>query len=154
MIKSIRPRNSGILFVKLVDIMARLRGPEGCPWDKHQDNTSLLPYLFSEAKEVRQAVKKRDWENLKEELGDVLLQIVFHSRIAEERGLFTISDVVSEISRKLVRRHPHVFGGQKLATPGEVTRQWEEIKRQEKLQRKTAGVKKGSAKRGTGKKKR
>lgn len=122
-------------FAELVAIMARLRGPDGCPWDKHQTHTSLLPYLFSEADEVKQAVKKKDWENLQEELGDVLLQIVFHSRVAEESGRFNIYDVVKGISEKLKRRHPHVFGGKKLATPGEVTRQWEEIKRAEKLAR-------------------
>jgi MazG family protein len=120
------------LFTELIAIMTRLRGPEGCPWDKHQTHRSLLPYLFSEAKEVKQAVYKKDWENLKEELGDVLLQVVFHSQVAQEKGLFTIADVVQGINEKLIRRHPHVFGGKKLRTSREVLQQWDEIKRQEK----------------------
>lgn len=133
--KSIPSKSSAKLFAELVAIMAQLRGPNGCPWDKHQTHASLLQYLFSEADEVRQAVKKRDWENLEEELGDVLLQVVFHAQVAEEKGLFTISDVVAGINRKLIRRHPHVFGGMKLATPEEVIRTWKEIKRQEKKEK-------------------
>lgn len=127
--------NSKQLFFQLINIMAQLRGPGGCPWDKHQDHASLLPYLFSEAKEVRDAVKKKDWANLKEELGDLMLQIVFHSRIAQEKRIFDICDVLKGINSKLKRRHPHVFGGRKLRTPDQVDKQWEEIKRQEKLKR-------------------
>jgi MazG family protein len=131
-----KPRHSaGKRMLELIAIMERLRGPQGCPWDKHQSHRSLLPYLFSEAAEVKQAVRKRDWDNLKEELGDVLLQVVFHSQIAREEGRFDMSDVITGISEKLRRRHPHVFGGKKLATPAQVRRQWEEIKRAEKLQR-------------------
>jgi len=121
------------LFSKLLSIMATLRGKNGCPWDKHQDHKSLIPYMFSEANEVKQAIRKQDWENLKEELGDLLLQIVFHSQIAKEKGIFDISDVIQGINSKLRRRHPHVFGGKKLRTPEEVYVQWEEIKRREKL---------------------
>ena len=121
------------LFSKLLSIMATLRGKNGCPWDKHQDHKSLIPYMFSEANEVKQAIRKQDWENLKEELGDLLLQIVFHSQIAKEKGIFDISDVIHGINSKLRRRHPHVFGGKKLRTPEEVYVQWEEIKRREKL---------------------
>lgn len=128
--------SSGRLFTQLVRIMARLRGPDGCAWDKHQDNTSLLPYLFSEAHEVKRAVKKKDWKNLEEELGDVLLQVIFHSRIAEEDNRFTIADVIRGINAKLKRRHPHVFCSRKNLTPDEVHRQWEEIKRQEKKNKK------------------
>lgn len=125
--------NAGaVLFPELVRIMVRLRGPQGCPWDRHQTHESLLQYLFSEANEVKEAVEKQDWENLEEELGDVLLQVVFHSQLASERGLFTIDDVIAGINRKLKRRHPHVFGGRKLNTPEEVYTQWEAIKRQEK----------------------
>ena len=131
-----RSKKAERMFSELVDIMARLRGPDGCPWDKHQNHGSLLPYLFSEADEVRRAVKKKDWDNLKEELGDVLLQVVFHSRVAQENGFFSIADVVEGINRKLVRRHPHVFSGKKLKTPDEVHRQWEEIKRREKQRKK------------------
>ena len=119
-------------FIELVTIMARLRGPDGCPWDKKQNHRSLLPYLFSEAREVRQAIRKEDWKNLEEELGDILLQVVFHSQVAQENGRFDISGVITGISEKLKRRHPHVFGGKKLTTPGQVKRQWEKIKRLEK----------------------
>ncbi|MBN1824576.1 MAG: hypothetical protein JW803_09695 [Endomicrobiales bacterium] len=132
-------KRCGNQFKKLVDIMARLRGHDGCPWDKHQTHDSLIHYLFSEANELKAAVRKRDWENLKEELGDVLLQVVFHSRIAEEHGYFNITDVVEEINKKLKRRHPHVFGKKKLRTPGEVYTQWELIKRREKMKK----IKKG-----------
>jgi tetrapyrrole methylase family protein / MazG family protein len=136
--KSIKKPSPKALFGELVDIMARLRGSEGCPWDKHQTHKTLLKYLFSEAKEVKQAVNNVDFENLAEELGDVLLQVVFHSRIAEENGLFSIADVVEGINKKLIRRHPHVFGNEKLKTPGDVLRRWEEIKIKEKEDRKKA----------------
>lgn len=126
------PSSTEKLFTELVAIMSRLRGPEGCPWDKHQTHGSLMKYLFSEANEVKQAVKKSDWKNLEEELGDVLLQVVFHAQLAREKGRFTIDDVIRGINEKLRRRHPHVFGGKKLSTPGQVYKQWEEIKRQEK----------------------
>lgn len=120
------------LFGDLVAIMAKLRGPGGCPWDKHQTHGSLLKYLFEEAGEVKQAVRKKDWRNLEEELGDVLLQVVFHSQLACEDGRFDIRGVVKSINEKLRRRHPHVFGGNKLRTPGQVYKQWKEIKKQEK----------------------
>jgi tetrapyrrole methylase family protein/MazG family protein len=131
--KSIRKQHS---FNELINIMARLRGPQGCPWDKRQDHKTLLKYLFSEAREVKEAVKNNDFENLKEELGDVLLQVIFHSRIAEENGRFNIADVVDEICRKLIRRHPHVFGNEKLETPSDVLRRWKEIKLKEKEDKK------------------
>jgi tetrapyrrole methylase family protein/MazG family protein len=127
--KSIQKRHT---FKQLVGIMAKLRGPKGCPWDIRQDHKTLLKYLFSEAREVKLAVKNNDFENLKEELGDVLLQVIFHSRVAEENGHFNIEDVVDEISRKLIRRHPHVFGNEKLETPKDVLRRWKEIKLKEK----------------------
>ena len=120
------------MFDELISVMATLRGKDGCPWDKHQDHSSLLPYLFSEADEVKQAVKKKDWDNLKEELGDILLQVVFHSQIAKENGLFDINGVINTLVRKLKRRHPHVFGGKKLTHPHEVVAQWEKIKKREK----------------------
>lgn len=127
---------AGKLFEELIAIMSRLRGPDGCPWDKRQDHDSLVPYLFSEAREVRQAVKKKDWENLAEELGDVLLQVVFHSQVAVDRGGFDITDVITSINQKLIRRHPHIFGGMKAATPEEVTVLWNNIKKQEKALKK------------------
>jgi len=130
--KSIKPGSHKQLFDELVNIMTRLRGPDGCPWDKRQTHGTLLKYLFSEAHEVKLAVRKNDFDNLKEELGDVLLQVVFHSQIAKEKGLFDIADVVEGINRKLVRRHPHVFGNETLKTPKDVLRRWKEIKQQEK----------------------
>ena len=120
-------------FPELVKIMARLRAPGGCPWDREQTHASLLRYLTEEAEEVKIAVRKKDWPNLKEELGDVLLQILFHSNIARERGAFDITDVMTTLRNKLVRRHPHVFGkGKKeTLTAAEVKRRWKRIKAQE-----------------------
>jgi MazG family protein len=122
----------GKLFTELVGIMDRLRGEDGCPWDKRQDHKSLIKYLFEESAEVRQAVKNKDWENLAEELGDVLLQVVFHSRIAEDNGRFDITDVLKSINSKLIRRHPHVFGKIKVKDHNEVITLWKDIKRREK----------------------
>jgi len=127
---------ASLRFDELISVMARLRGKNGCPWDKHQDHNSLLPYLFSEADEVKQAINKSDWDNLKEELGDILLQVVFHSRIAQENGLFDINGVIDTLVKKLKRRHPHVFGGKKLTHPHEVAAQWEKIKEREKRNKK------------------
>ena len=126
------------LFGELVLIMQKLRGPEGCPWDHQQDHESLLPHLFSEAEEVKEAIQNKDWKNLEEELGDILLQVIFHSQVAAEKKRFTIADVVRGINQKLIRRHPHVFGGKKLASVDDVNRQWEEIKRGEKKARASA----------------
>lgn len=118
-------------FNDLVRIMARLRGRRGCPWDRKQTHRSLLKYLREEAGEVTRAVKKNDYPNLREELGDLFLQIVFHAQLAKEKGLFDIHDVVDGLCQKLIRRHPHVFGGKKLRTAGEVMVQWKEMKRRE-----------------------
>lgn len=117
--------------------MARLRSPGGCPWDLKQTHQSLLKYLREESQEVVVAVRKKDWDNLEEELGDVLLQILFHSRIAEERGAFTIENVIDTLNRKLIRRHPHVFGKGKKEklTAAEVKRRWNIIKQSEKKNR-------------------
>lgn len=130
--KSIKSGNAENLFKELNKIMATLRGADGCPWDKHQTHQTLIKYLFAESDEVKEAIEKQDWENLKEELGDILLQVVFHSRIAEENGIFNIADVVQCINEKLRRRHPHVFGGKKLHSPEDVNAQWEQIKTEEK----------------------
>jgi tetrapyrrole methylase family protein / MazG family protein len=123
-------------FSKLIDLMATLRAPNGCPWDRKQTHESLKPYLLEEAYEVLETIDHRDNAKLKEELGDVLLQVIFHSQIASESGTFTIDDVVDYLAAKLVRRHPHVFGDQDAATKpanGEqVLNQWEEIKRAER----------------------
>ncbi|MDD4003825.1 MAG: MazG family protein [Elusimicrobiaceae bacterium] len=123
---------AGSEFEKLVEVMARLRAENGCPWDKKQTHESLLEYLREESGEVEQAVKNADWDNLREELGDVLLQVVFHAEIARQAGRFDITDVVAGITGKLVRRHPHVFGDEKLDTPEQVLVRWEEIKKKEK----------------------
>lgn len=110
--------------------MARLR--KDCPWDREQTHSSLLKYLREESGELAAAVRKRDYRNLREELGDVLLQVVFHAEIARQAGRFHIGDVVHDLCRKLVRRHPHVFGRKKLSTPDEVMKQWNELKAKEK----------------------
>ncbi|SPP63173.1 nucleoside triphosphate pyrophosphohydrolase [Nitrospira lenta] len=123
-------------FAKLIDLMATLRAPNGCPWDRKQTHESLKPYLLEEAYEVLETIDHRDTAKLKEELGDVLLQVIFHSQIASESGTFTIDDVVDHLAAKLVRRHPHVFGAPdtatKPATGEQVLSQWEEIKRAER----------------------
>lgn len=119
-------------FDKLVAIMARLRAPGGCPWDLSQSRQDLKPYLVEETYEVLDAIETGDPERLKEELGDLLLQVVFHAEIAEEEGAFTIEDVCRCINEKLVRRHPHVFGEVKADTPEQVLRNWEAIKKDEK----------------------
>ena len=123
-------------FAKLIDLMAALRAPNGCPWDRKQTHESLKPYLLEEAYEVLETIDHRDTAKLKEELGDVLLQVIFHSQIATEAGTFTVDDVIDHLAAKLVRRHPHVFGGPdtaaKPANGEQVLSQWEEIKRAER----------------------
>ncbi|WP_415063411.1 nucleoside triphosphate pyrophosphohydrolase [Bdellovibrio sp.] len=120
----------------LVEIIARLRGPQGCPWDKEQTHESLTQYAIEETHELVEALEEpagphKD-QKIKEELGDVLFQVILHSRLAEERGAFTIEDVIASISEKLIRRHPHVFAGVEVADSAEVIRNWEQIKKQEK----------------------
>lgn len=122
----------GAAFEHLVDIMKTLRGPDGCPWDRQQDLYSLRKYILEEAYEVVQAIDDDDLEALPSELGDLLLQVVFLSQLADEEGQFDITDVVESISGKLVRRHPHVFGEGQLDTADEVLVRWEEIKREER----------------------
>lgn len=119
-------------FEDLVRIMARLRGEGGCPWDREQTHASLKPYLIEETHEVIEAIDRGSFERLREELGDLLLQVVFHAEIAEEEGRFTIWDVIGWIHEKLVRRHPHVFGDVEADTPEKVLRNWEAIKLEEK----------------------
>ena len=118
-------------FQRLVDIMARLRGPGGCPWDREQTIQTLRRYLIEEAYEVLDAMEREDWPHLAEELGDLQLQIVFQAEIAAEDGNFTIDDVLTAINDKLVRRHPHVFAEESAATAGDVLRRWEQIKADE-----------------------
>lgn len=126
-------------FNKTMGIMRRLRGPGGCPWDAEQSHDSLKRYLIEECYEVIEAIDKGDDALLKEELGDLLLQPLFHAAIAEERGAFTIDDILETLADKLIRRHPHVFGEQEIKTSDEQVANWEKIKKEEKgLERKSA----------------
>lgn len=118
-------------FDELVRVMARLRAPEGCPWDREQTHRSLRPYFLEETYEALEAIDAEDWARLSDELGDVLLQIVFHAQLASERGDFTIEDVITGIVTKLRRRHPHVFGDTTVSDADEVVDRWEQIKRGE-----------------------
>ncbi|HOA40072.1 MAG TPA: nucleoside triphosphate pyrophosphohydrolase [Halanaerobiales bacterium] len=123
---------------RLAEIMEKLRGPEGCPWDRKQTIPSLQEYLIEEAYEVVEAAQKEDRTLLKEELGDVLLQIVFQAQIAREEGTFDLLDVVKGLADKLVRRHPHVFSDRKADTPEAVSKLWQEIKAEEKEEEKVS----------------
>lgn len=123
-------------IARLIEIMAALRTPvTGCPWDLEQDFSTIIPYTIEEAYEVADAVARADMGDLAEELGDLLLQVVFHARMAEEAGFFAFPDVVEAITTKLIRRHPHVFGDARDLPPDEVKRMWGEIKAQEKAER-------------------
>ena len=124
-------QSPGALFERLLDIMHRLRGPAGCPWDREQTPTSLKPHLIEEAYEVLEAIESGEADPLREELGDLLLQVVFHAEIAAERGEFEIADVLARLIDKLVSRHPHVFGATSLETPRQALAQWEAIKQRE-----------------------
>ena len=119
-------------FARLVDIIARLRAPGGCPWDRAQTPQTLRPYLVEETYEVLDALDAEDWTELQEELGDVLLQVVLHAQLMAEAGRFGIADVVESIAEKMVRRHPHVFGDATAESPDEVSRNWARIKAAEK----------------------
>lgn len=119
-------------FARLVEIMARLRAPGGCPWDREQTFDTIKPYLLEETYEVMDAIDARDWPGLAEELGDLLLQVVFFAQMASEAGHFQVADAVDAINRKLIRRHPHVFGEGEAKTASDVVRRWDEIKAQEK----------------------
>jgi tetrapyrrole methylase family protein/MazG family protein len=119
-------------FDRAMTIMRTLRAPGGCPWDAEQSHDSLKRYLIEECYEVIEAIDKKDDHLLKEELGDLLLQPIFHAAIAEERGAFTIDDVLETLADKLVRRHPHVFGDQEIRTSEEQVANWEKIKKEEK----------------------
>ncbi len=117
---------------KLVDLVARLRGDDGCPWDREQNRETLKPMLIEEAYEVLDALDASDPMELKEELGDLLFQVVFHAQIAQERGEFDLADVIDRLHEKMIRRHPHVFGNADLRTSGDVLKNWEDIKASEK----------------------
>ena len=126
-------------FAQLVEIMARLRAPGGCPWDREQTFDSIKPFLLEETYEVMNAIDARDWPNLAEELGDLLLQVVFFAQMASEAGYFNVADSVEAINSKLIRRHPHVFGDGDAKTSSDVVRRWDEIKAQEKQEKEKQG---------------
>lgn len=122
---------AGDEFTELVELIARLRAPGGCPWDREQTHESLKPMMLEEAYEVVEAIDEGNDEEFKGELGDLLLQVVFHSQIATEEDRFTVAEVIERISSKMIRRHPHVFGEDTAQTAGEVLRNWEAIKESE-----------------------
>jgi len=137
--KVVRPKSSkpvdfsaGQWFEKLVAVQKRLRAPDGCPWDREQTHATLRTYLIEEAYEVLDALESGDDAKFAEEMGDLLLQIVFHSEIAREQNRFSVSDVIREVHDKMVRRHPHVFGDMKAKNTAEVLKNWEQIKKEER----------------------
>ena len=130
---------TGELFERAVSIMARLRGPGGCPWDREQTFDSIKPYTLEETYEVLEAIDNRDWDELQGELGDLLLQVLFYSQMASEEGRFSINEVLNRLSSKLINRHPHVFGDVTAETSAEVLRNWEALKAEEKKKRLEAG---------------
>ncbi len=119
-------------IAELRQTIARLRGPGGCPWDQEQTHASLVRCLIDEVSELIDTIDRLDLPHMREELGDVLIQVIFHAQLAEEAGHFDLEDVAREVNAKLIRRHPHVFGEKKLGTSEEVLVQWEQIKAQEK----------------------
>jgi nucleoside triphosphate diphosphatase len=141
--------DSAALFAEAVSIMARLRGPDGCPWDREQSFDSIRKYTLEEAYEVFDAIERQHWKDLSEELGDLLLQVLFYAQMASESGYFTVSDVITALNRKLIRRHPHVFGDEASVAAGnavksaletsgidstQVLRNWDAIKQAEKAE--------------------
>ena len=129
---------------RLIEIMAALRAPEtGCPWDIEQDFSSIAPYTVEEAYEVADAIARGDLDDLREELGDLLLQVVYHARMAEEEGRFSFGDVVEAITAKMIRRHPHVFGDEKARSAGMAKGMWEKIKAEEKALKRQARIARG-----------
>jgi nucleoside triphosphate diphosphatase len=124
--------STGEKFERAAGIMARLRAPGGCPWDREQTFDSIKPYTLEETYEVFEAIENRDWQELKGELGDLLLQVLFYSEMAQEAGYFSIDDVLETLSDKLVRRHPHVFGDVEANKAEDVLRNWDKIKQQER----------------------
>jgi MazG family protein len=136
---------TGERFERAVSIMARLRGPGGCPWDREQTFDSIKPYTVEETYEVLEAIDNRDWNELAGELGDLLLQVLFYAQMAKEENTFSIDEVIDRLSDKLVDRHPHVFGDVKAETSSEVVRNWEALKADEKKKRLEEGGKSAPA---------
>src|ERR1700693_3830747 len=132
------PTTTGERFERLVDIMAPLRAPDGCPWDREQNFDTIKPYLLEETYEVLDAIDQRDWPGLAEELGDLMLEAVFFAQMASEEDKFRIDDSLDAISQKLIRRHPHVFADGDAKTSEEVLRRWDEIKADEKKEKRKA----------------
>lgn len=127
-------------FDKLKEIIDKLRSPDGCPWDKKQTHNSLLSFLYEESNEVGDAIIKNDKDELKEELGDLLLQIMLHSKIADENNDFNIKNVIDVLNEKLVRRHPHVFSDKTAENSDEVIKLWESVKKEEKINKKYQSI--------------
>jgi len=127
--------NTGERFQRAVDIMYRLRAPGGCPWDREQTFDTIKQYTLEETYEVIEAIELRDWDELPSELGDLLLQVLFYAEMAKEEGRFSIDEVLDRLSDKLVRRHPHVFGEVQAENSAQVLRNWEAIKKQERVQK-------------------
>ncbi len=123
---------------ELIDVVAKLRAPDGCPWDREQTHTSLRPNMLEEAYEAVDAIDENDMVHLREELGDVLLQVLLHSQIASESNEFTLDDVAKELKEKLIHRHPHVFGTAKINNADDVLKTWDKLKSEEKTERKSA----------------
>ncbi|MER9068624.1 nucleoside triphosphate pyrophosphohydrolase [Mesorhizobium sp. M0902] len=129
---------------RLIEIMAALRAPEtGCPWDIEQDCSTIAPYTIEEAYEVADAIARGDLDDLRDELGDLLLQVVYHAQMAEEAGEFSFGDVVQAITTKMIRRHPHVFGDNKARSAGMAKGMWEKIKAEEKAEKRSARLTRG-----------
>ena len=139
--------NKKYTFEDFVHIIEELRGEHGCPWDKEQTHSSLKTCMVNETQEALEGIdiyeQTGDADNLCEELGDVMLQVMLHSQIAKEEGIFTIDDVIQGICEKMIRRHPHVFGDQKAVNAEQALASWEEIKRREKLEKEKKNKKKG-----------
>jgi tetrapyrrole methylase family protein/MazG family protein len=129
--------DAGQRFLDLLSVMKRLRGEGGCPWDREQTRESLRPYLVEEAYEVLEAIDAADPAALREELGDLLFQVVFHAQIAEERGEFSMADLLAALAAKMTRRHPHVFGDRTVTSAAEALTQWESIKQAESGERRS-----------------
>jgi MazG family protein len=142
---TVRDRRAGKWFEKLVALQARLRGPGGCPWDREQTHASLRKFLIEETYEVLDAMESGDAKHFSSELGDLLLQVIFHSILAEETGAFTISDVIESVHTKMIRRHPHVFGNAKARNSKDVLKNWEQIKSQERAEKQAESGAKGVA---------
>src|SRR3984885_5003315 len=138
---SARDRAAGKEFERLVALQARLRGPNGCPWDREQTHESLRRFLIEETYEALDAMDSGDPRKFSEELGDLLLQVVFHAILAEETGGFTMSGIIESVHSKMVRRHPHVFGDVEAGTSAAVLKNWEQIKAEERAKERAAGSK-------------